>query len=344
MTAISEAVSKLVLGRDLEYEEARSVMDSIMSGQCSSVSIASYLTALAQKGETMEEIAASAAEMRAHSIKLPGDHSRDLEIVGTGGDRSGSFNISTTSAFVIAACGVRVAKHGNRAMSSRSGAADVLEALGANLDISPETSAEILERCGFTFMFAQRYHSSMRYVAPVRKELGFRTVFNILGPLTNPAAAGNQLTGVYSEELVGPVARALDMLGVLNAMVVYGRDGIDEMSVCAETTVGEMRHGTYDPYVVSPEDFGLVRHSHDDLLGGGPQENAAITRSVLGGSTGAKRDAVLLNAGAGLYTVGGASSIQEGIEMARNAIDSGEASRRLDLFVRLTGEGDVLDP
>lgn len=343
MTAISEAVSKLVMGRDLGFDEARTVMDSIMSGQCSDVAISAYLTALAQKGETVDEIAGSAAEMRAHSVKLPGDHSDDLEIVGTGGDKSGSFNISTTSAFVIAACGVRVAKHGNRAMSSRSGAADVLEALGARLDVSPEASERILDECGFAFMFAQRYHSSMRYVAPVRRELGFRTVFNILGPLTNPASAGNQLTGVYSESLIEPVANSLDRLGVRNALVVYGRDGIDELSVCTETVCGEMRNGSLDTYTVSPEDFGLTRSPHDSLLGGGPQDNAAITRAILSGRTGPTRDAVLINAGAGLFTARKAGSIQEGIEMSRNAIDSGEAMRRLEMFVRLTGEENGCD-
>ncbi len=338
MNAVSGAVRKLLSGEDLGYDEARDAMDSMMSGECSQVLMASYLTALEVKGETVEEIAASASEMRAHALRLPGDHTDALEIVGTGGDMTGTFNISTTSAFAIAACGVPVAKHGNRAMSSKSGAADVLEALGAYLDIEPEDSARILEECGFAFMFAQKYHTSMRYVAPVRKELGFRTVFNILGPLTNPAFAGNQFTGVYSEDLVDTVARVLDRMGVRNALVVHGRDGMDEITVCDETSCCEVRHGSFERYVLSPEEFGFDRSPKDSLVGGGPEENAAITRSVLSGSKGPRRDAVLMNAGAGLYTAGKAKTIAEGIEMAENAIDSGEALRRLDMFVRMTGD------
>lgn len=344
MTAISEATVRLISGSDLDYDEARGVMDDIMSGRCSQVSIAAYLTALETRGETVDEIAASALEMRSHALRLPGNHADALEIVGTGGDRSGSFNISTTSAFVIAGCGTKVAKHGNRAMSSRSGAADVLEALGAKLDKGPEDSARILDECGFAFMFAQRYHPAMKYVAPVRRELGFRTVFNILGPLTNPAFAGCQFTGVFSEALVPKIAEVLDRIGVSSALVVYGRDGIDEMSVSAETACCELRNGSMDRYVVSPEDFGLSRSPHDSILGGGPEENAAITRSVLSGMRGPRRDVVLLNSAAGLYTAGRASSIDEGLEMAANSIDSGEAQRRLDRFVHLTGEVHADDP
>ncbi len=336
MSTIGEAVCKLSRREDLGYDEARSVMDSIMSGECSDVMISSYLTALALKGETVEEIAASAAEMREHGLMLPGDHSDALEIVGTGGDRSGSFNISTTSAFVVAACGVPVAKHGNRAASSLCGAADVLEALGARIDLSPEDSERILRECGFAFMFAQRYHQSMRYVAPVRRELGFRTVFNILGPLTNPAAAGNQLSGVFSPSIVRPIAQVLDKLGVRNAMVVYGTDGLDELSVSAETIVTELRDGRLEDYTLTPEELGLARSPHSALIGGCPEENAAITRAVLSGEMGARRDAVLLNAGAGLYTCRRADSIEDGIEMAAQAIDSGEAERTMERFIELT--------
>lgn len=336
MSTIGEAVCKLSRREDLGYDEARSVMDSIMSGECSEVMISSYLTALALKGETVDEIAASAAEMRGHGLRLPGDHSDALEIVGTGGDRSGSFNISTTSAFVVVACGVPVAKHGNRAASSKCGAADVLEALGARIDISPEDSERILEECGFAFMFAQRYHQSMRYVAPVRRELGFRTVFNILGPLTNPAGAGNQLSGVFAPSLVRPMAEVLDRLGVRNAMVVYGTDGLDELSVSARTMVTELRGGSFEDYTLDPEDLGLRRSPHGELVGGGPQENAAITRSVLSGATGARRDAVLLNAGAGLYTAGQVGSIEDGIELAAEAIDSGDAVATMERFIGLT--------
>ncbi len=336
MTTMREALLKLSKGQDLEFEEARQMMDLIMSGQCSDVLMSSYLTALSVKGESVDEIAASAVEMRAHGLRLPGDHSDALEIVGTGGDRSGSFNISTTSAFVVASCGVPVAKHGNRAASSKCGAADVLEALGANIDISPEASAGILDDCGFAFMFAQRYHTSMRYVAPIRKELGFRTVFNILGPLTNPAEAGSQLSGVYSKAMVTPMAKVLSKLGVRNAMVVFGTDGLDELSVSDYTLCTEVRNGRLEDYVLSPEDFGLRFSPHDDLLGGDPQQNAAITRAVLSGQNGAKRDAVLLNAGAGLYTSRKVKTMDDGIEMAAAAIDSGDAVRTLDRFVSLT--------
>lgn len=344
-TTINEAVSKIVSGKDLTFDEARDVMDAIMNGECTPVMISSYLTALATKGETVDEIAGSAYEMRAHAVRLPGDYSDALEIVGTGGDRSGTFNISTTSAFAIAANDVRVAKHGNRAASSKCGAADVLEALGARLDNPPEVSARIIDDCGFVFMFAQKYHLSMKYVAPIRKELGTRTVFNILGPLTNPAFAGSQFSGVYSEDLVRPFAGVLDRIGVRNGLVVYGRDGIDEMSVCAESKVCEVRNGQFDEYVVKPQDFGLPMSPHAELLGGDPAENAAITRGILGGRIkGGKRDAVLLNAAAGLYTVGKAKSIEEGIEMARNAIDSGQALSRLKRYVALTGGSYVDSP
>ncbi len=337
MTVVTDALLKLSRREDLTFDEARGVMDCIMSGECTPTLISSYLTALTVKGETVDEIAASATEMRAHGLKLPGDHSDALEIVGTGGDRSGSFNISTTSAFVVASCGVPVAKHGNRAASSRCGAADVLEALGAVIDMPPERTQAILQECGFGFMFAQRYHTSMKYVAPIRKELGFRTVFNILGPLTNPAAAGSQLSGVYSKAMITPMARVLSKLGVRNAMVVYGVDGLDEISVSDITLCTEVRDGRLQDYVISPEDFGIKRHPHDDLLGGGPAENAAITRAVLSGQKGAKRDAVLLNAGAGLYTVGRTKSIDDGMEMAAQAIDSGKALETLDRYIALTG-------
>ncbi len=336
MNAVSDALMKLSKHENLEYEEARAAIDCIMSGECSDVLISAYLTALTMKGETVDEIAASAAEMRAHGVKLPGDHSDALEIVGTGGDRSGSFNISTTSAFVVAACGVKVAKHGNRAASSLCGAADVLEALGARIDIPPEDTADILERCNFGFMFAPRYHMSMRYVGPVRKELGFRTVFNILGPLTNPASAGSQLSGVYSKAMITPMARVLDKLGVRNAMVVFGTDGLDELSISDYTLVTEVRNGKLEDYIVCPEDFGLKTGPHSDLIGGGPAENATITRKVLSGEKGTRRDAVLLNAGAGLYTVGKVSDIRDGVEMAAQAIDSGDALRTMECYIRST--------
>lgn len=337
MISVKEAISMIASGGTLSFEQAASVMDRIMNGESSPVLTSSYLTALAMRGETVDEIAGSAYEMREHATKLPGCHDDALEIVGTGGDRSGSFNISTTSAFVIASCGVKVAKHGNRAASSRSGAADVLEALGADIDTTPERTAEILEESGFCFMFAQRYHSSMKYVAPIRKELGIRTIFNILGPLTNPAYAKNQFSGVYSKEMVRPFAEALAKLGMRNALVVHGLDRIDEISVSDDTFCCEYRNGGFDEYTISPTDFGMELHPHREILGGDPKDNAAITRSILEGrETGAKRDAVILNSAGGLYVVGKAKSMADGINLAERAIDSGKAVDCLDKYVECT--------
>lgn len=336
MSSIADAIRQLSRRQDLTYGEAEGAMNEIMSGQCTPVAISAYLTALSIKGETVDEIAASAAQMRAHAVKLPGDHADALEIVGTGGDRSNSFNISTTAAFAVAACGVPVAKHGNRAASSQCGAADVLEALGAKIDTEPAQTAAVMDACGFCFMFAQKYHASMKYVAPVRKELGIRTVFNILGPLTNPAAARNQLSGVFSADLVRPMAEVLAKLGVENALVVYGEDGLDELSVAAPTRCCEVRHGRLSEYLVTPEEIGLSRYRHEELVGGDPATNAAITRAVLGGAPGAKRAAVLLNAGAGLYTAGRVKDLADGCELAARAIDSGAAIQLLDRYVALT--------
>jgi len=296
--------------------------------------MSAYLTALSMKGETIEEITGSAAGMRDHCTRVMNDM-EVLEIVGTGGDRSNSFNISTTSAIVIAAGGVPVAKHGNRAASSKSGAADVLEALGVRIQSTPESAKRLLNEIGICFLFAQNYHLAMKYVAPVRKELGIRTVFNILGPLTNPAGATMQVMGVYEEELVRPLAEVLQKLGVKRAMVVYGQDGLDEISMSAPTSVcEETRSGEFKSYTIAPEDFGLVRCKKEDLVGGTPEENAEITRKVLNGEKGPKRDAVLLNAGAGLYIGGRADTLAEGIKMAAELIDSGKASEKLNEFIR----------
>ncbi|MBQ1398901.1 MAG: anthranilate phosphoribosyltransferase, partial [Lachnospiraceae bacterium] len=289
---IREAIIKLSKRQDLSYDEALAVMNEIMDGQTQQMQTAAYLTALAMKGETIDEICGSAAGMRAHCVKLL--HERDvLEIVGTGGDGSDSFNISTTAALVIAAGGQAVAKHGNRAASSKSGAADVLEALGVNIQVPPEKSTELLEEIGICFLFAQNYHLAMKYVAPVRRELGIRTVFNILGPLTNPAGANMELMGVYEEELVEPLARVMMNLGVTSGMVVYGRDGLDEISMVGETAVCEIRGGETRSYVITPEEFGYTRCAKEDLVGGTPEENAVITRAVLqGNDKGPKRQAV----------------------------------------------------
>lgn len=335
---IKEAILKLAAKEDLTYQEAYQVMDEIMSGEASDVQMSSYLTAMSLKGETIDEITASAAGMREHCVKLL--HNVDaLEIVGTGGDGANSFNISTTSALVIAAAGVPVAKHGNRAASSKSGAADVLEALGVKITISPEKSAQLLEKIGICFLFAQNYHIAMKYVAPVRKELGIRTIFNILGPLANPAGANMEVMGVYEEALVEPLAKVLSKLGVKNAMVVYGQDKLDEISMSAPTTVCEIKNGKFHSYTVRPEQFGFQCCDKEELKGGTPQENAAITRAVLSGKEqGAKRNAVLLNAGAALYVAGKADTLEEGVQLAKATVDSGKAMQKLEEFVRYSNE------
>ncbi len=335
---IKETIIKLSKKQDLAYAEAEAVMDEIMSGQATPVQMSAYLTALALKGETIDEITASAAGMRAHCIKLL--HNLDvLEIVGTGGDGSNSFNISTTSSLVIAAGGVPVAKHGNRAASSKSGAADVLEALGVKITLTPERSAEILKKINICFLFAQNYHIAMKYVAPIRKELGIRTVFNILGPLSNPAGANMELMGVYDQSLVEPLAQIMANLGVNRGMVVYGQDSLDEISMCAPTSVCEIRDGKFTSYEITPEQFGYERCEKGALTGGTPAENAEITKAILKGEEkGPKRQAVCLNAGAALYIAGKAASIEEGVKLAESLIDSGAALKKLEEFVEETNK------
>lgn len=335
---IKEAIIKLSKKQDLAYAEAEAVMDEIMSGQATPVQMSAYLTALALKGETIDEITASAAGMRAHCIKLL--HNLDvLEIVGTGGDGSNSFNISTTSSLVIAAGSVPVAKHGNRAASSKSGAADVLEALGVKITLTPERSAEILKKINICFLFAQNYHIAMKYVAPIRKELGIRTVFNILGPLSNPAGANMELMGVYDQSLVEPLAQVMANLGVNRGMVVYGQDSLDEISMCAPTSVCEIRDGKFTSYEITPEQFGYERCEKGALTGGTPAENAEITKAILKGEEkGPKRQAVCLNAGAALYIAGKAASIEEGVKLAEFLIDSGAALKKLEEFVEETNK------
>lgn len=334
---IKEAIKIAARRGDLSYEMAVAVMDEIMGGNATEVQMASYLTALAVKGETIEEISASAASMRRHCVRLL--HDMDvLEIVGTGGDHSNSFNISTTSALVVSAVGVPVAKHGNRASSSKSGAADVLEALGVNIHISPEHSKELLQQIGICFLFAQNYHITMKYVAPVRRELGIRTIFNILGPLANPAGANLELLGVYEEALVEPLARVLARLGVRRAMVVYGQDGLDEISLSAPTTVCELRDGQLSSYTLTPEQFGLTRCRKEDLVGGSPQENAAITRNILSGQKGPQRDAVVLNSAAAIYIARPDLTLAEAVAVAESVIDSGGALAQLERFANLSNE------
>ncbi|WOC32402.1 MULTISPECIES: anthranilate phosphoribosyltransferase [Caproicibacterium] len=332
---IKEAIATLTEGKNLDYATANTVMDEIMSGKTTQAQMGAYLTALRMKGETIDEITASAAGMRAHCVKLL--HDMDvLEIVGTGGDNANSFNISTTSAVVISAAGVPVAKHGNRAASSKCGAADVLEALGVNIVLPPEKSTQLLKKINLCFLFAQNYHIAMKYVAPVRKELGIRTVFNILGPLSNPAGANMELMGVYDESLVEPLARVLTNLGVKRGMVVYGQDRLDEISLSAPTTVCELQDGGYTSYVLTPEEVGLPRCRKEELVGGTPQENAAITRAILAGEKGPKRDAVLLNTAAALKIAGKVSSLQDGVRLAAQTIDSGAAKAQLEQFIRLS--------
>ena len=335
---IKEAIIKLSKKQDLTYTEAENVMDEIMSGQATPVQMSAYLTALSLKGETIDELTASAAGMRAHCIKLL--HDMDvLEIVGTGGDGANSFNISTTSSLVIAAGGVPVAKHGNRAASSKSGAADVLEALGVKITLTPERSAEILKKINICFLFAQNYHIAMKYVAPIRKELSIRTVFNILGPLSNPAGANMELMGVYDQALVEPLAQVMANLGVNRGMVVYGQDSLDEISMCAPTSVCEIKDGKFTSYEITPEQFGYTRCEKEALTGGTPAENAEITKAILKGEEkGAKRQAVCLNAGAALYIAGKADSVEAGVKLAESLIDSGAALKKLEEFVEETNK------
>ena len=335
---IKEAIVKIVSKEDLTYEEAYTVMNEIMSGETTPTQNAAFLASLSTKSaraETTAEIAGCAAAMRGKAT--PVDAGPDLfEIVGTGGDNAHSFNISTTSALVAAAGGMRVAKHGNRAASSKCGTADCLEALGVNIDQNPEKCRELLDKAGMCFFFAQKYHTSMKYVGAIRRELGFRTVFNILGPLTNPGHPTMQLLGVYDEYLVQPLAQVLMNLGVKRGMVVYGQDRLDEISMSAPTTVCEFKDGWMKSYTVTPEQFGLTRCAKADLVGGTPAENAAITRAILEGEKGPKRDAVLMNAGAALYIGGKTDSFADGIRLAAELIDSGKAAKTLATLIEVS--------
>ena len=334
---IKEAILSLSKKQDLTYETAKAVMDEIMTGEATSVQMSAYLTALSLKGETTDEITASAFAMRSHCVRLLHDMDA-LEIVGTGGDHANTFNISTTAAIIASAAGVPVAKHGNRSASSKCGAADVLEALGVNINIPPEKSAKLLQKIGICFMFAQNYHIAMKYVAPIRKELAIRTVFNILGPLSNPAGAKMELMGVYERELVEPLAQVLCNLGVKSAMVVHGEDGVDEISLSAPTFVCEVKDGWVRSYTIKPEQFGFERCQKDDLRGGTPAENAKILTAVLRGEKGAKRNAAVLNAAAALFVAGRYESIEAAAKVANDVIDSKKAHEKLDEFIRFSNE------
>ncbi len=338
---IKEAIEKIVNKQDLTYDEAYTVMNEIMSGETSPTQNAAFLSALSTKSakaETTDEIAGCAAAMRAHAI--PVETGMDIfEIVGTGGDNAQSFNISTTSALIAAAGGMKVAKHGNRAASSKCGTADCLEALGVNIEQDPDKCIELLKEVGMCFFFAQKYHTSMKYVGAIRRELGFRTVFNILGPLTNPGKPSRMLLGVYDEYLVEPLAQVLVNLGVKKGMVVFGQDKLDEISLSSPTTICEIKDGWYRTTVIRPEDFGFETCDKSELVGGTPEENAAITRAILSGEErGAKRNATLMNAGAALYIGEKADSLADGIKLAAEIIESGKAIETLDKFIELSNK------
>ena len=341
---IKEAIVKIVSKGDLSFDEAYTVMNEIMSGSTTATQNAAFLAALSTKSaraETTDEIAGCAAAMRAHATKV--ETGMDLfEIVGTGGDNARSFNISTTSALVAAAGGMKVGKHGNRAASSQCGTADCLEALGVNIDQSPEKCLELLKEAGMCFFFAQKYHTSMKYVGAIRRELGFRTVFNILGPLTNPGTPSMQLLGVYDDYLVEPLSHVLVSLGIKRGMVVYGMDKLDEISMSAPTKACEIKDGWYRTSVITPEEFGFIRCTKEELKGGTPEENAEITRAILRGAPGPKRDAVLVNAGASLYIGGKADSMKEGVALAAQLIDSGKAMETLEKLIEVSNRPEKL--
>lgn len=335
MSMINQALHQLVQGEDLPGPVMRAVMDEIMTGESTPALTAAALTALAIKGETVEEITAAAQSMREHGTRVT--HDRDvLEIVGTGGDKSFSFNISTTASFVIAAAGVPVAKHGNRSASSHCGAADCLEALGVRLNVDPQDNVRLLDDLNMCFFFAQRYHSAMKNVAPIRKEMGIRTIFNLLGPLTNPASATMQVLGVYREDLVRPLSDVLHNLGVRRSMVVYSQDGLDEITSSATNTVCECINGVVSEYEITPEQFGFTRCTMRDLVGGNPQENALITRQILAGEPGPKRDTVLMNAAAGIYLGTQDATLDDAVALAAEAIDSGRAQETMERFILRT--------
>lgn len=328
-------IKKLIEGNDLTYEETAAAMNTIMEGQATEAQIGSLLTALHMRGETVDEITASAKVMREKCNQLKGKGDL-LDIVGTGGDCTNTFNVSTISSLVVAAAGVKVAKHGNRSVSSKCGSADVLEALGVKLDVTKEQNEKVLEEIGICFMFAPLYHSAMKYVAGPRKQMGVRTIFNILGPLASPAYANLQVLGVYSEELVKPMAQVLANLGVKHAMVVYGQDGVDEVSLCAPTTVCEVKAAELNSFVLNPQDLGLTLCKQSDLVGGEASLNKEIALRILEGEKGPKRDMVLLNSAVALTTALDHITLKEALALAVEMIDSGKAMQKLNDFVAIT--------
>lgn len=332
---IKEAIYKVVNGEDLDYDTAKTVMEEMMSGNAEQAQMGAFLSALRMKGETVEEITACAAVMREKAKKIV--PSMDvLDIVGTGGDEANTFNISTISSFVIAAGGVPVAKHGNRSVSSKCGSADVLEALGVKIDLTAEQTKQVLDEIGIGFLFAPTYHSSMKYAAPVRKEIGIRTIFNILGPLSNPAGATMELMGVYDENMVEPLANVMNKLGVKRAMVVHGHDGLDEITLCDTTTVCEIADGKINSFFLSPEQMGLKRCKKEELLGGLPAENAQIALSILQGEKGPRRDVILLNAAVCLYMNHNDMTLRDCVKLAAELIDSGKAMEKLQQMIEVS--------
>lgn len=335
---IKSLIARVAEGQNLTEAESARAMELLMSGEATPAQAAAFLVALRLKGETVDEITGAARTMRAKATRVPHTQPYVVDTCGTGGDRSGTFNISTTSAFVVAGAGVPVAKHGNRAASSQTGSADVLEALGVNLSLTPEQVGQCIDRIGIGFMFAPALHSAMKHVAPVRREIGMRTIFNLLGPLTNPAGATVQLVGVFRPELTEPLARVLGQLGVRRALVVHGMEGLDELSVSGPTRVSEYHQGTVRTYEVTPADAGLAPQPREALQGGDPATNARITEQVLRGEPGPARDVVLLNAAAALLAAGVAANLSEGVRLAARSIDSGAAYARLNGLRSLSAE------
>jgi len=334
--SIRDAIDKLVNRVSLSEPEMIEAMNQIMTGEATPLQVASFLTALRMKGETVEEVTGAARVMREKAHRVQVGSKTVIDTCGTGGDQKGTFNISTTAAFVVAGAGINVAKHGNRSVSSQSGSADVLGALGVKVDAPKERVEECIARIGIGFLFAPLLHEAMKYAVQPRRDIGIRTVFNLLGPLTNPAMATHQLIGLYSGDLVGMIAHVLKNLGSVCAMVVHGMEGLDEISLCGPTKVAELRGGQVKEYIVEPEQFGLKCCRMEDLHGGNAEQSAAIVRGVLQGDKGPARDVVLLNAGAALYVGGSAATIQDGMRLAAESIDSGRASEKLARLVEMT--------
>ena len=333
---IQTAIKTVIGGHDLARSEMTAVMQQIMTGECTPAQIGGFLVGLRMKGETVDEITAAATVMRKLSTRVTVDSEFLVDTCGTGGDASGSFNISTASAIVAAAAGARVAKHGNRSVSSKSGSADVLEAAGVNLDINPEAVGACIDEVGVGFMFAQKHHSAMRHAIGPRKEMAVRTIFNVLGPLTNPAGAPNQVVGVFDGDLVEPVAQVLKQLGSEHVMVVHADDGMDEISISAKTLVAELKNGEVSSYSISPTDFGIEMADLSELKVDGVEQSLAMIQSVLSNTAGPALDIVIMNAGAAIYVSGIADSLEEGISKARSAIAEGKASRVLAQLVTKT--------